>query len=396
MNAPLHQLALQQLHDALQSASRVIFVHPNYVPNHILFNTLIKDAAYVRFHGIDLDSTALNDQLDAMLDEQDVRMASLTSDDKVILDECDRALRPDFDAFLKHLLERYAVKLIVISRIVPSIMLHDQGVRATTRMIPATDSQMLWDYTQHDSSGGVLLEVRALGDGRVQVNGENVDNWDGQLPRALFFFLVDRGMVTRNEIFETFWPALTTREATNVFHVTKRKISEVLGIDLTVYWSGFYHISPRINLSYDVALFTRMIQDSAVMPVQEAMLLAQQAIDVYRGDFLTSVDMSWSEHRRQDLRQIYGEILIALAKNTEKLDQPCEALGLYLQAATTHRQREDLVSSIMSLYRTLAMPHDALLVYRRLEQDLSTALDVAPMPALRELAAQIERDIERT
>ena len=40
-------------------------------------------------------------------------------------------------------------------------------------------------------------------------------------------------MVTRDEIFETFWPGLPTKEATNVFHVTKRKISERLGYELT-------------------------------------------------------------------------------------------------------------------------------------------------------------------
>ena len=69
-------------------------------------------------------------------------------------------------------------------------------------------------------------------------------------------------MVTRAEIFQTFWPNLTTREATNVFHVTKRKISEVLGTELTVYGSSFYHISPQIQLSYDVSLFNQLVQDS--------------------------------------------------------------------------------------------------------------------------------------
>jgi two-component SAPR family response regulator len=254
---------------------------------------------------------------------------------------------------------------------------------------------MLWDYAQRNDGGGALLEVRALGEGRVQLNGEKIENWDGLLPRALFFYLVDRGMVTRNEIFETFWPTLTTREATNVFHVTKRKISEVLGADLTVYWSGFYHISPRIQLSYDTALFTQMIQDSAVMGLEESVNLARQAIDLYRGDFLTSMDMKWTQRRRLDLRQTYGEALMALAKTTEKLGNHEEALGLYLQASATNRQREDLVQNIMRLYHELGKPKDALYVYHRLQEELRASLDVAPARSLQELAAEIEATIKR-
>ena len=122
--------------------------------------------------------------------------------------------------------------------------------------------------------------------------------------------------------------------------------------------------------------------------------MAQQAIDLYRGDFLTSVDMNWSQRRRQDLRHTYGEVLIAQAKASEKLGNIRKALGLYLQAAATNRQREDIVGSIMSLYRELGMFEDALGAYRRLENDLATSLNVAPMPSLRELAAQIEREIQ--
>ncbi len=103
-------------------------------------------------------------------------------------------------------------------------------------------------------------------------------------------------MVTRAEIFETFWPNLNTREATNVFHVTKRKISEVLGTELTVYGSGFYHISPKIQLSYDVSLFNQLVQDSD-SPTADTTAL-RQALALYRGDYLISISMDWVVKRR--------------------------------------------------------------------------------------------------
>ena len=38
-------------------------------------------------------------------------------------------------------------------------------------------------------------------------------------------------MATRDDIFNTFWPSLSIKEATNVFHVTKRKVNEILGFE---------------------------------------------------------------------------------------------------------------------------------------------------------------------
>src|SRR6185295_16856224 len=106
------------------------------------------------------------------------------------------------------------------------------------------------------------IEVYAFGSGVVRVNGLPVDTWDGPLPRNLFYYFVDHPMVTRDEIFETFWPDLNTKEATNVFHVTKRKISERLGFDLTTYAGGFYYHSTKINLQYDVAVFDALIEEA--------------------------------------------------------------------------------------------------------------------------------------
>lgn len=61
------------------------------------------------------------------------------------------------------------------------------------------------------------LEVYSFGRGYVLVNGEPITNWDGALPRNLFFYFIDNPLLTRDQIFETFWPDLPIKEATNVF-----------------------------------------------------------------------------------------------------------------------------------------------------------------------------------
>jgi DNA-binding SARP family transcriptional activator len=388
-----HSFAVEQLRAALQTTQRVIVIHPNFIQRHVLLTSLLHNIVYVRLTGRHLTVDVVREQVDIALKQQETSLASLSVAQALILDESDRIQPEALHQVLQDIIAHFAAKVIVFSRALPHRLFQDADMRAHVALVPTGDSQMLWDYARRSASGGALLEVRALGEGRVHLNGVDIDEWDGQLPRALFYFLVDRGMVTRSEIFDTFWPTLQPREATNVFHVTKRKISEVLGVDLTVYWSGFYHISPRIQLSYDAALFTQMIQDSAVMGFEQSIQLSEDAIELYRGDFLSSLDMAWAIRRRHDLRQTLGEALIALAKTNERIGNHQLSLGLYLRAAATNRQREDVVASIMRLYRMLAMPHDALHVYHRLEHELATALNVTPTPALRELAAQIEREI---
>ncbi|GAB4518776.1 MAG: hypothetical protein OHK0046_26840 [Anaerolineae bacterium] len=378
----LRSLAVRQLH-SLEAKVRLVVIHPNYLQQHlILAEFLDKAALYVRFEGHKLSHNALKEQIETALHTQ-------PAPETLLLDECDRAESYAIDSLLTEVLKALPnVRVILFSRKIPHCIVNNPEMRHQTAFIPTDSTAMLWDYALLDDVEP-LVEVRALGEGRVLINGRTVDDWDGILPRSLFFYLIDRGMTTRNEIFETFWPNLPTREATNVFHVTKRKVSEVLGLDLTTYWSGFYRISSTLRLSYDVVLFTELLQKSAVAASDEAEEHLDRAIGLYQGHFLSSVDMEWAKKRRQELAQDYSDGLINLAKTKEKSDHKQQALGLYLRAAAANQHREDLTHSIMKLYHEQGMHADALEAYNRLTTELTTDLGVKPGSQLQELAAVI-------
>lgn len=391
MPTSMHELVTHQ-YESLDPTVRVVVLQPNFAAQHGILNLVTSQlqSLYVRLEGTAISDEVAREQIEQALAAQP-DLKRLSDVQTLVLDEFDRTSVDAADALLSWLaFEGVSGRIVLLCRRVPYGVLTDERLRACTRFVPTDEDLMLWDYANHNGEGNALLEVRALGSGRVQLNGRPVENWDGVLPRSLFFFLVDRGMTTRSEIFETFWPTLTTREATNVFHVTKRKISEVLGMDLTVYWSGFYHIAPQVELSYDAALFSTTVQDSAVVSHEEAVTLLRRAIALYRGDFLSSMDMPWVHKRRQELRQTYGEALVSLAKATERLGEARRALGLYLRAATTNRNREDLALSIMRLYHDFDMDDDALRVYRLLEMQLKSELGVTPSPPLQELADRLQ------
>ena len=380
------QQLVRQLRE-LPAEKRIIFLHPNFKGQHLILDDFLKEAFYVRFQGLNLDEAQLRRQMEAVLQ-------SVTGTDKldgkvdyVILDETDRAVPSALIRFLQVVVsELDRGRILVLGRIFPQGLLENERISSLSAFIPADPRVMLWDYAQNTEE--VLLEVRAFGEGRVQLNGRNVENWDGALPRALFFYLVDRGMVTRAEIFQTFWSNLSTREATNVFHVTKRKISEVLGTELTLYGSGFYHISPKIQLSYDVSLFNQLVQDSDNEDSGDENL--RDAISLYRGDYLHSLKADWVLSRRESLQQSVCDALTALGRIYEERGEIEQALGCYLRSARLKPEREDSAFAIMSLYRDLQMPDDALQVYRRLAKTLRQKLKLEPSAHLQKLAADLE------
>lgn len=383
-----HQLAAQQLRD-IGSDARLIIIHPSYVQQHLIFTELLQEEnfVYVRLDGKGLTGAEIEQQVEQALEDQTgtLRLAGVRY---LVLDECDCADGAALDKYFTQVLSQMdGGTLVLLTREMPRPLLEDATLREQAVFVPSDETLMLWDYARRDATQSTLLEVRALGTGRVLINGGSVDNWDGALPRSLFFYLVDRGMTTRNDIFETFWPNLSVREATNVFHVTKRKINEVLGVDLTAYWSGFYRISPEIELSYDVVQFSELLQSSVVQAADEAVETLSRAISLYRDNFLTSLDMAWVVDRRRELRQSHGEALIGLAKAVGDT----QALGYYLRALNISPQREDVAHSAMMLYQSMGQPEDALRVYARLKDELAQSLGVSPARYLQELAQEIEQ-----
>jgi DNA-binding SARP family transcriptional activator len=395
MLVSLQQTVVHQFKE-LPDNIRLVILNPNFAQQTILLDAILgqSPAVYVCLTGTRLDNNEIERQILAAVQAQSPDIA-LKDVPLLVIDECDRATINDLNSFLPTLVfELTRSRVILMGRRVPSVIVEHERLREVTRFIPHDEGLMLWDYARQGTSGMALLEVRALGSGRVLLNGRPVENWDGVLPRSLFFYLVDRGMTTRGEIFETFWPNLSIREATNVFHVTKRKISEVLGMDLTAYWSGFYRISSEVNLSYDAARFSETVQESAVVASDEAAHLLARAISLYSGDFLRKIDMAWVEKRRQDLQQTHAEALVGLAKIHERDGQQRHALGLYLRALSTNPQREDLTQNVMRLYREMDLHGDALRAYQRLERELKESLNVNPASHLRELANDIRSEMD--
>lgn len=245
------------------------------------------------------------------------------------------------------------------------------------------------------------LEVLAFGTGQSYINGKELQQWDGSLPRQLFFFLVDTPLVTRDKIFSVFWPRLETKEATNVFHVTKRKIGERLTTtvgdgseyELTAYSAGFYSPSKNIIRSYDVAEFEQSIQQAENSDDEQEQFQAyQRAVYLYKGDFLTTVEHPWAKERRAKLKEMFINALISMGRLHKKHNEHENALNALNRVVRIAPHREDVHRDIMQIYVKLSRPNDAVMQYRNLEKRLKEEDGLPPAKETRALFDKIMAD----
>ncbi|MCS6835014.1 MAG: bacterial transcriptional activator domain-containing protein [Anaerolineae bacterium] len=310
---------------SLDTNKRVHVLHPysdNSTRLEIIHEALQLNALYWRLDGCNLDA-------DMLLAQWQEAASLYHHQDWILIDEADRASDGALGHWLDHVLPAQA-QLIVITRRIPACI-YAPSRRQYCEIFPHDPVRMVNDFTRY-SGERHLLEVRTLGKNQVLLNGCLIDHWEGILPRLLFFYFIDKGIATRANIFDAFWRDVPVKEATNIFHVTKRKIHEILGFELTVYDGGFYRIAPYIDLSYDVLSFSRLVQESEIVDDAAADRLISDAISLYHGEFLSLLDSPWIIRRRHEITLAYADALARLAAVRQHRGQLVSAVNLYLKA----------------------------------------------------------------
>lgn len=212
------------------------------------------------------------------------------------------------------------------------------------------------------------LEVFALGPSSVLNNGSTIDTWEGHLPRLLFFFALDKPLVTRSEICSAFWPDLQTDQAVNVFHVTKRRLHKAIGLDILVHIDNHYQINPEFNVYYDVLDFVETLMRGRNPNTEDSFAAWQHAVDLYRGPFLQGHSDVWIDERRFAFRTGYLEALSELANVYIDTDRKEMALKMYQQGLDEDYMRQDLHRSMMRLYADMGRRPEAVAHYQQMEK----------------------------
>ncbi len=309
----------------------------------------------------------------------------------LIIDDLDRLVddMDNVEKFFRELsgfMPKY-VQIVVDGRQLRRQPWHDLKVAGKALILGDSHAVGGGFFSNQETQRGQVEFYALSGNSRIISDGQTVKTWDGSLPRNLCYYFIERQMVTRQEIFNAFWPHLGIKEATNVFHVTKRKISEKIGYDITTYSNGFYVPSQDIDIMYDAREFERLIEETLENPDETNPANWFRAVQLYRHPYLQGLDMDWVIDKRQKLKEGYVHSLIGLGRFHWALNESSRALGYFQRAVAEQPNREDVHRNIMQIYHEAGDIDSVANQYQMLESLLQNAYNIGPSRETRALFA---------
>ncbi|MCU0511831.1 MAG: bacterial transcriptional activator domain-containing protein [Anaerolineae bacterium] len=238
--------------------------------------------------------------------------------------------------------QRPALHILLVSSALSSC-LPDDTLRPLTRLLPSDGPGPPLPL----QPGRWLLEVTALGPGQVISEGQPVQDWRGSLTRRLFFFLLDKPIVSRRDLALAFWPGRDPRTLMSSFQVVRRKLEVVMGVDVVVYEREYYYLSPQMDVRYDVQQFYALLnlsRETADAAAKRQYL--HQALALYRGDYLLNITGEWAARRRRECQQEYLAALLHLAQLWLAAAAPERALSL-LTRLLHHEPRHSIATRLV-------------------------------------------------
>ncbi|MEJ2757202.1 MAG: BTAD domain-containing putative transcriptional regulator [Anaerolineales bacterium] len=201
---------------------------------------------------------------------------------------------------------------------------------------PLSYTQLVEKPKEEAAVPQVKLAIKTLGMEEVRINGASIPSsrWKSARARALFFYILDKEHVTKQQISLEFWPDFSQSKVNSNFHATLWRVRNALGVkEIIGYDDNTYYLDNYSEIIYDVALFTRLVEkfDQLTDNMTERRNIGYQILDIYRDDFLIDVDMEWANIRRTELRSMFTSCLEELANTEAALGHFENARNLYQQ-----------------------------------------------------------------
>ena len=170
------------------------------------------------------------------------------------------------------------------------------------------------------------LAVRMLGTFELTIDGQRVTDWRGQRTQSLMQFLTAHRhrSVLRDELIAAVWPDVDEDNGRHRLHQAVyelRRILHVIDLDRSpiVCVDGGYRVNHEVPIWVDVEEFDDLASAAsryfAAQRYDEAIESGQQALKLYRGDFLGQATRAdWATAERNRLRARFVQLSIHLGE----------------------------------------------------------------------------------
>lgn len=203
----------------------------------------------------------------------------------------------------------------------------------------------------------------------------------------LFAYLVCKGKVSREEIFDTLWSGLEPKKAQQNLNTTMHYVRKAVNSGNRGECIEADRNEIRINESEiysDMYAFETLMRQVRIesKPGLELLLKAEA---LYTGEFLKGKSYEWANDKRRQLEQDYIKLLELIAIQQVEQNEPIKALQYYSEILKVDWLREDIHRDIIYLYIELGRKNDAVRQYRVMVEMLEQELGMGPDPQLEQV-----------
>jgi len=274
----------------------------------------------------------------------------------------------------------------------------DPGISALARGLRQTSGSCLTGGagTIAAETGRIRLEL--MGPVRMFCGDAEIThiNWVRNKSRDLLIYLAHLGNpADKDRIIEAFWPDIPAQQANTLFHAVMHNLRHILEEqtgckDLIPYRGGRYSLPPGA-VTIDKQDFQELLSaaGSSRDLSEPSVSLLEQAVALYRGEYLEELDYTWLIPEQEYLKQLYNRARDRLSAHyLENKD--------YLQARIhlEHLVRENPLTEeycrrLLCACAAMGDLRSISLQYHRLRSCLKEELGVAPSKELQELYSRL-------
>ncbi|NLE77412.1 MAG: hypothetical protein GX605_11760, partial [Chloroflexi bacterium] len=233
----------------------------------------------------------------------------------------------------------------------------------------------------------------SLGPTQVFLHAEPVllSRWASVRTRELFYFLLAHPEgVRREQVGDLFWPDLTQSRMNSVFHTVLYRLRRALFSECIVYEDSRYRFNAGVDWWYDAKVFEELVDAAKqVEDAPEAISLYQEALNLYRGDYLEEFYSDWCAQERDRLRERYLSAAMALAELLFDQDELEASVGVCQSVLARDRYQERAYRRLIRCYARMGDRAAAVKSYRQCVELLREDLGLDPTPETEELYREV-------
>src|SRR3712207_1702162 len=227
------------------------------------------------------------------------------------------------------------------------------------------------------------------------------DAWVTRRARDILCFIASRPhrRASKDAVIDTFWGEADFGSVEKNFHPTISHVRKALNSkqplkqNFLLYRDGDYQPTPEFSSRIDTEEFDRLVSQADAAKRardQEAFVAAcEQAVALYRGEFMQGSYDEWVEEQRSYYREQYLRLLELLASHAQKAEDWARSLSLAHRILREDPFREDVHCHVMRAHAAQGNRVAVREQYDSLRKLLRKELGVEPAPETQKVYKQL-------